>query len=87
MSDKIFTAYITKYALSSGIKITTVEMSNISANMVQDLSDRWGLYHGKDWHRTREEAIKRAEEMRMAKRASLTKQIAKLVKLDFEATS
>ena len=43
-------------------------------------------YHGegKEWCRTKEEAIKRAEEMRKKKICSLKKQIEKLNSLRFE---
>lgn len=40
---------------------------------------------GKDWHRTPEAAIARAEEMKAAKIASLRKQIDRLEKLEFKA--
>ena len=36
---------------------------------------------GKDWHRTKESAVKRAENMRAAKIASMRKSIAKLEKM------
>lgn len=36
-----------------------------------------------EWHRTREGAVAKAEEMRVARIASLEKQIAKLRKLRF----
>ena len=39
--------------------------------------------HGKDWHRTPESALARAEEMRKAKIASLKKSIAKLEAMTF----
>jgi hypothetical protein len=40
-----------------------------------------GLYWGRDWHRTKEAALVRAEEMRDRKIESLRKQITKLEKL------
>ena len=40
---------------------------------------------GKDWHRTRESAIARAEVMRKAKIASLRDQIVRLEALNFES--
>lgn len=39
---------------------------------------------GKEWHRTKEQAIERAEEMRVNKIKSLKAQIDKLEKLSFE---
>lgn len=43
-------------------------------------------YHGEgnDWHRTKESAIAKAEEMRKKKIASLKKQIEKLEKMEFK---
>ena len=43
--------------------------------------------HGKDWHRTPEQALARAEEMRLAKIESLKKSIKKLEGLKFIAPS
>jgi len=43
-----------------------------------------GCVHGNDWHRTEEAAIKRAEEMRLKKIASVKKQLGKLEKMRFE---
>lgn len=72
----------TKYALTKGI-------------MEQDASDRGNgvvmvspyLYlcgEGKEWHRTRQEAIARAEAMRQSKIASLKKKLAKLENMKIE---
>lgn len=76
-----FTAWITKYALTTGIEKMRVEHCiAISASMV---SAKGQCFHGEgeDWHRTEEGAIKRAEKMRVDKIASLRKQIAKLEKM------
>lgn len=80
-----FTAYITKYALTSGIKQVEVEDCFDSApDMIREVAERFpAYYHGDDWHRTREEAVQRAEEMRKAKIASVKKQLARLEKLSF----
>ena len=77
-------AWVTKYALSSGIEFVNGEVNhNVSSSMLS-----YGVRcvaHGKDWHRTPEAALARAEEMRTAKIASLKKQIAKLEKMTFTA--
>lgn len=80
-----FTAYITKHALTVGIKPICVELcSDISPDMVCEVDDVWhSHFHGNDWHRTRDEAVARAEQMRVAKIESLKKQLAKLEKLRF----
>ena len=80
--------WITTYALTTGIFVAEVEPA------------RWGdpraihrraspgvlsaYYHKPNWHETREEAIRRAEEMRERKLASLRRAMAKLEALDFE---
>ena len=70
--------FATKYALSIGIEEIDGE---IIGSMVSRKTDIWPqTYHGegRDWHRTRDGAVKRANEMRVKKIASLKKQIAKL---------
>lgn len=76
----MITVWITKYALTTGIMTEQVE----------EPATRWpnmicakaigpnATFHGKDWHRTKEAAVARAEEMRKAKLVSLRKQIIKL---------
>ena len=79
-----FTAYISKYALSGGIKEVAVEDCFRSApNMVCEVQNRWQTYHGDDWHRTRAAAEAKAEDMRVKKIASLKKQITKLEAMRF----
>ena len=81
MNEK-FTAYITRYALSIGIVSQLVEYRGVG--MVREVKESYPTYyHGKDWHRTREAAVERAEQMRKAKIASLEKQIKKLRALTF----
>lgn len=74
-----FRAWITKYALTKGIKEAHVEdCFDVSPDMVKDLESSRGLYHNNDWHRTQAAALDRAREMRNNKLISLKKQIAKL---------
>lgn len=76
--------WITKYALSDGIKELEVAQSDDFPDMVYGKS-LTGCYHGegKEWHRTYELATVRANEMRQDKIASLKKQIKKLEKMRF----
>jgi hypothetical protein len=79
------TVWITKYALTIGI--LEREMISEDAGMVV-YRDRGGINdrshaHGKDWHRTKDEAIARAEEMRVSKIATYKKRIAALEKMRF----
>lgn len=77
--------FITKYALSQGILEREVNKTQFSA-MVSETNKRMNIYHKPFWHETMEEAIQHAETMRKAKIASLTKQISKLEKLNFNKT-
>ena len=82
--DQTFEVWITKYALSTGIRKETVRQS-LSPDMVVT-DDRWKqCFHGegRDWHRTRESAEARADMMRQAKILSLRKQIMKLGAMTF----
>ena len=80
-----FTAWITKYALTNGIKKCEVEdCFDTSPDYVKDRTAQWGGgYHRKDWHRTREAAVARAEEMRLAKIKSLRKSLEKFEAMRF----
>lgn len=77
--------WITKYALSKGIKEKEVEQSDSFPEIVRR-KDFYDSYYGegKEWHRTKESALAKAEEMRKKRIASLRKQIEKLEKLRFE---
>ena len=77
--------WISSYALSSGIKESEAELCH-TPGMIKEVGVSFGLYHhgeGKEWHRTKQGACLRAEEMRTAKLASLRKQITKLERLSF----
>ncbi|NVZ11213.1 hypothetical protein HW932_18340 [Allochromatium humboldtianum] len=79
------TAYVTKYALTIGIlEVEGVVCHGTSSTMFEWKTDgHANTAHGKDWHRTREQALARAEEMRQKKIASLKKKIEQLEKLKF----
>lgn len=81
-----FRAWITKYALTSGIQeIEAEDCFDISPTMIADHKTATHVfYHGRDWHRTRDAALARAREMRDAKINNLQKQIAKLKTMTFE---
>lgn len=76
-------AWITKYALTSGI--IEVNDAEESGDMIcyKHGSPYVQYAHGEDWWTNFEVAKNRAEQMRQAKIASLKKQIAKLEKLEF----
>lgn len=76
-------AYITKYALSSGVDLKEGELYKsyfkLSGKTYSPLVGK------NDFYQNPQDAILRCEEMRTAKIKSLKKQIAKLEALDFES--
>lgn len=81
---KTFKAWITKYALTQGVFVRKVE--DHGNDMVVDKLDYYACYHGegRDWHRTRESAIARVEEMREAAIAAATRKLDKLTTMRVE---
>ena len=83
-----FKVWITKYALTSGIFEKEVEFPafNEDNNFVYVVGNIGEGYLGedKDWHRNKESAIKRAEEMRKKKIINVEKQLQKLKEIKFE---
>jgi hypothetical protein len=78
--------WITKYALTSGIMEIEAEFCESMSTMVSYRAKgaQYDQYaHGNDWHTDIESAKTKAKQMRLAKIASLKKQIAKLEKLEF----
>ena len=80
---ELFTAWITKYALSSGIVERVVEHTGIDGMIERRDCYSPEYFHGDDWHYSKEGAVLKAEEMRKRKITSLEKQIEKLKKKDF----
>jgi predicted translin family RNA/ssDNA-binding protein len=79
-----FTAYITKYALTHGIFEREVEdCFEISSTMVKDCKNSHNTYHRGEWHRSKDEAVAKAEAMRRKKIASLQASMKKLSDLKF----
>ncbi len=79
----------TKYALSNGLLEHEVEFDESRPDYVwTGPPGQMGSYPlagcGVQWHRTKESAIRKSNELRTAKIASLKKQIAKLENLTFE---
>jgi len=78
-------AFITKYALTTGIYKAAGEVRDDAFKQLRTGSGNFDQYfHGKDWHLTEEEAIARAEEMRIRKLKSLDAQIKKISLLKFD---
>lgn len=76
--------YITRSALSAGIY--EIGVKDLGLGTVKSLGNYPRLFHGegKDWHKTRESALKRAEIMRLHKIKSLRSQLEKLEKMEFK---
>lgn len=90
MENEKIKAWVTRYALTSGIDEVDGEVchSTSSDMLSYTIGTTYTQYaHGKDWHRTPEAAIARAEQMRKAKIASLKKSIAKIEKMEFKVKS
>lgn len=80
-------AYITKYALTDGIKEVEDARQFNNSGMIHVASIHSQAYffnEGNEWHKTLESAIEKSENMRIKKIASLKKQIAKLENLKFK---
>lgn len=80
--------WITKYALTKGIYEVAVINSQDDENSVGVYCPNLPYSHQRlykpDWHETHEEAVARADEMRLKKIESLQKQINNLENLKFE---
>jgi len=87
MKNEDITAWVTKCALTRGIqKVSGTIRHETNSDILSYIGSRydWREYvHGKDWHRTPEAALARAEEMRKAKIAALKKSVAKLEAMMF----
>jgi hypothetical protein len=78
------TAYVTLHLFTAGITKVTGEVNPAYPKMltVHETHPFTQYFHGKDWHRTKEEAVAHAFKMIAAKRKSIQKQLAKIDKLD-----
>lgn len=87
MKDTIIHVWITKYALTQGIfEIDATVCTDVSNDMIKQVGVSYPTtYHGegKEWHRTKESAIKKAKEMKEVKIKSVKKQLTKLENLKF----
>lgn len=75
--------WITKYALTAGIQERELREPSKNGGFVK-LNGLTMYFDADDWRNSREDAAARAEHMRVAKIASLEKQIARLKALKFE---
>lgn len=78
--------WVTKYALTEGIVTYDAEDAVGGMIAIRTAGHMSQYFHGegREWHRSLDGAISRAEEMRIAKIASLKKSLAKLEKLTFK---
>ncbi len=78
--------FVTKYALTLGIiEIEAETCDSVNPDMIKDINRKHDYYHGegREWHRSRETAIFKAQAMKEAKIKALNKQLEKLNKLTF----
>ncbi len=87
MSEKV---YLTRYALTDGIKTCLASSSDLRKAeedkgylILNDQEWRFTAMARKDWYRTWGSALKRAEQMRATKIASLERQIARIKSIEF----
>ena len=78
--EKVF---ITKYALTKGILEKEAEIRDYGYEIAYVKGEFLSYSLGKEAFRTREQAMERAEKMRLKKIASLKKQIEALEKMKF----
>ena len=86
MSEDI-SGFVTKYALTTGIAKVALRIDG--SGVATELNTRWAVYYhveGREWHRTLESAVDRAEQMRKGKIASLRKSLAKMEVMTFRVT-
>ncbi len=75
--------YLTKYALTRGIQ-TEIGDPN-EDGIIKVPGGRWPKYYGpQDWSSSKDEALKRATELKNKRIASLKKQISRLESMKFE---
>ena len=78
------TYYLTKYALTQGIEEVKTDDTPNEHGYFNVAGHYFSFRLGKDLCETVPDAIKRAEQMRTAKIASLKKSIAKLEQMEFK---
>ncbi|PLR48663.1 hypothetical protein CYR40_05725 [Chimaeribacter arupi] len=78
--------YVTKYALTSGIFATEAVVDEEKRMASYKLPESYfaECVHGKDFHLTKEEALSRAEEMRIKKLQSLDKKTKQVSSIKFD---
>lgn len=81
--------WISKYALTQGLQTAIAEGEPTGSTCMISVKDKYGYMYfhgeGKDWHRTPESAVIRAEQIRKRKIASHQKAIKALNELNFAA--
>lgn len=84
MTERIV-AWISKRALTVGIFSAEFEIAKKSPNIIVMVNNPLEVYctEGVEWHRTKEEAIKRADFMRLKRIQDLKKELARLESLSF----
>lgn len=79
--------YVTKYALTTGVYSAEADVKGDMAVQRANGSGFTQYFHGNDWQLSENDALARAEEMRIAKLKSLDKQMKKISALKFTIKS
>ena len=81
--------WITTHALTSGIRVIDAELGSGENTVFWKNEGAWGMSsaygEGKNWHRSEDSALKRAENMRKNKIVSLRLALSKYEKMRFVA--
>lgn len=78
--------WVTKYALTKGIMEKEAELcDNTDGRMIRIKDNPYNEYYaGGEWFHTKEEAVQKAEELKVKKIKSVKKQLEKLQNLKFD---
>lgn len=80
-------AWVSKYALTKGIfEIEAKEHTPVDKNTIIDINNCSERFcgEGREWHKTKKEALERAESLKQMKINNLKRQIEKLGKIKFD---
>lgn len=83
MNKKTKMVYVTKNALTRGIEYIEVNETSNPDFVVENVRYPRSFFEG-EWFENREDAVKKAEELRIKKLQSLDKQMKKMSNLKFD---
>lgn len=82
--EEMITIWVTKWATTRGILKFNARVCSPDGSMVETIDGKYTMYfHKNEWHRTPEEALSRANEMRLNEIKSHEEEIEKLRSMVF----